>query len=404
MLNARNRTENKKCADIIRELCKYNLNNFPEANLLPNISQDQEILSALQNDLFLQQEPGAPFINPTPQVTVETSEFLKQLDLSAIEATILQLYKQPEKCKIAPQAFIKVALYYKLKCFKRITDLVREINANPMIRINLGLKALVKYKTVWHFLTYRLRNIEDLLGSFIRAVKTQMAASKIVLGTHVAGDSTPLQASRFDKEAPYNPYYKMNGYKVHWLIDTDHLIPLARKTTIITANDGPYFLGLWLDTRNLGMTPTEVALDGQYDSFENYAFIQISGAKPFINIPADAHLHDSEWLLIGEERIKKDRVELQLWEAEEVGKNARTASILEAAECPEGWLDRYHRRAVIEGSHGHFKEWFGLNMIPKGLKKVTHHVDLVLLAILAVALTRLQHGITKNLTGKAGLI
>ena len=299
---------------------------------------------------------------------------------------------------------IKVTIYFKLKEFKRITDLIRDINSKPMVRLNLGLKDELNYKTFWHFLNYRLKDLNQLLGAFIIAIRLQLTEYGIVLGKHVAVDSTPLPESRFDTNAEYNPYYKMYGYKAHFLLDTDLIVPLARNTTKITANDNPYFLGLWLDARNVGIKPEEVALDGQYDSFETYAFIEISGAKPWIHIPADAVLYDAEWLQIGENRIKKDKVELQLWEAEQLGKNRRTASILEYEECPDGWLERHHRRAVIEGSFGHFKEWFGLKMLPKGLKKVAHHVDLVMLAILAVALTRVQHGITKNLTGKAGLI
>lgn len=404
MLNTENSRTNSKSNGNFREVRNYKLNYVPKTQLSQILYPYGELLSEIQNDLLLRQETTNPFINPTEQVSVEISEFLKHLDLSPIEPAILHLYKRPDRCKIDPKAMTKVAIYYKLKEFRRITDLIRKINSNSIVRLNLGLKDKLKYKTVWHFLNYRLKNIDELLGSFITAVRKQLAEYGIRLGKHTAVDSTPLQASRFDTTAKYNPYYKMYGYKAHFMVDTDLIIPLARKTTEITANDNPYFLGLWLDARNLGIKPEEAALDGQYDSFETYAFIHISGAKPWIHIPEDAVLHDAKWLQIGEERIKKDRVELQLWEAEELGKNIRTASMLEYEECPDGWLDRHHRRAVIEGSFGHFKEWFGLKLLPKGLKKVQHHVDLVMLAILAVALNRIQHGITENLTGKAGLI
>jgi len=65
-------------------------------------------------------------------------------------------------------------------------------------------------------------------------------------------------------------------------------VPLARKITEITANDNPYFLGLWLEARKVGIHPEKVTLDGQYESFETYAFIEISGAKPWIHILEDA--------------------------------------------------------------------------------------------------------------------
>ena len=405
MLNIKSKKDLRNYLDTIRESGNSKVNIAPEATYFPKVDPDPEIFSARRNDLLLQQETAVPFLNPTAHVSVETSAFLKHLDLSPIESAILARYKMPARCKIAPNALIKVAIYYKLQDFRRITDLIRKINSDSRVRLNLGLKDPLNYKTVWHFLNYRLKNVEELLGGVVAAVRTHLAEYGIVLGKHVAADSTPLLASRFDAEAKYNPYYKMKGYKAHLLVDTDHLIPLSRNTTDITANDGPYFLGLWLDARKVGIKPAEVALDGQYDSFETYAFSHISGAKPYIHIPEDAQLHNAAWLPIGEERIKQNRVELQLWEAEELGKNTRTASLLEYEECPDGWLDRYHRRAVIEGGgFGHFKEWFGLKSIPKGLQRVAHHVDLVMLAILAVVFTRVQHGITQNLTGKAGLI
>jgi hypothetical protein len=74
-------------------------------------------------------------------------------------------------------------------------------------------------------------------------------------------------------------------------------------------------------------------------------------------------------------------------------------------ECPEGVLDVYHRRNGSEGINSYMKDHLGLetHINGKGMKNIDIHITQCCVALLAVVLTRLQHGIKENLTSIAYL-
>ncbi|MCJ7616012.1 MAG: hypothetical protein MUO43_05695 [Desulfobacterales bacterium] len=77
----------------------------------------------------------------------------------------------------------------------------------------------------------------------------------------------------------------------------------------------------------------------------------------------------------------------------------------EYEECPEGVLDVYHRRNGSEGINSYIKGHLGLEtpINGKGMKNINIHITQCCIALLAVVLTRLQHGIKENLTSIAYL-
>jgi transposase len=71
---------------------------------------------------------------------------------------------------------------------------------------------------------------------------------------------------------------------------------------------------------------------------------------------------------------------------------------------PKNYLKKYHRRSRSESTNSHLKEKLDLERgIPKGKQKAEQHVRLCVLARNLVALNRLQHGVTENLTSLAYL-
>jgi hypothetical protein len=84
----------------------------------------------------------------------------------------------------------------------------------------------------------------------------------------------------------------------------------------------------------------------------------------------------------------------------------RNARIQEFEECPDGVLDVYHRRNCSEGINSYMKDHLGLetHINGKGMKNIDLHVTECCIAILAAALTRLQHGIIENISSVAYLI
>ena len=69
-------------------------------------------------------------------------------------------------------------------------------------------------------------------------------------------------------------------------------------------------------------------------------------------------------------------------------------------ECPDNILDLYHRRNSNEGINSYLKNNLEVevHLNGKGMKNIDLHVTECCIVMLAVAFTRLQHGIKENLS------
>ena len=88
-----------------------------------------------------------------------------------------------------------------------------------------------------------------------------------------------------------------------------------------------------------------------------------------------------------------------------VGAYYRNRSLEEARIDNRGWLERYAQlHNVVEGSHGHRKDWLGLDDLRgRGLRKAMIHTALTMLTEAMVAYTRVQNGVAEGLTSLAGI-
>ena len=88
---------------------------------------------------------------------------------------------------------------------------------------------------------------------------------------------------------------------------------------------------------------------------------------------------------------------------EYAGAYYRNRSLAEFRRDERGWKSVYAPpRSFIEGSHGHQKDWLGLDdFVEKGLRKARLHAALCMLSEAAVACTRVQHGYAESLTSCA---
>jgi len=113
---------------------------------------------------------------------------------------------------------IRLLALYKLKRFKFLTQLWRQLD-DETVKL-LGFKWKPSYKTVWHWLNKRIspEGVEAIHAALIEAISQALTAQGVHLGERIAGDATPVQAKRTDKEAAYNGYYKKRCYLVHRLV------------------------------------------------------------------------------------------------------------------------------------------------------------------------------------------
>ena len=94
----------------------------------------------------------------------------------------------------------------------------------------------------------------------------------------------------------------------------------------------------------------------------------------------------------------------------EVGYYFRNRALREYQDDPKAYMDEYHLRSHEyhlrsrkEGEHGYYREQLEDRVTVKGQKRIERYLALNLCTTLAVALVRLQHGVTENLTSLACL-
>ncbi len=76
----------------------------------------------------------------------------------------------------------------------------------------------------------------------------------------------------------------------------------------------------------------------------------------------------------------------------------RNPYVQEYEECSDAVLDLYHMRNISEGVNSYMKNNLGLetHVNGKGMKNIDLHVTQCCIVLLAVALTRLQHGVKEK--------
>ena len=137
--------------------------------------------------------------------------------------------------------------------------------------------------TLHHFMKYRLGE------SGFREIMEKVASRILYLTSSkdLKTDSTPLEASRYDKHSDYNPHYNCKMDKAHiTLIGT---CPLYMTYTNGLAHDSPQLKQHIEFLTRLNTEADSYALDGAYDSFTNYADIWNDlNVNPTISLPSDA--------------------------------------------------------------------------------------------------------------------
>ena len=146
--------------------------------------------------------------------------------------------------------------------------------------------ALPTGATLHHFVKYRLgkKGFQYIMGMIAERI------IKLTKARDLKTDSTPLEASRYDKHSDYNPHYGCKMDKAH--ITLIGVFPLYMTHTNGLANDSPE-LDKHIDfLKNLNIDIDSYALDSGYDSFENHADIWYHlKVKPTIPTKCNAVIH-----------------------------------------------------------------------------------------------------------------
>jgi len=369
------------------------------------------------------------FVNPSSENPMKASEFLQFLDARELVRVLRTFYKrEPEYPLIA---LLKSLVYKRLMKIKWFTTYEKHLNEHPNEAVQLGFRKINGVVQVPNHETFRQLENERLGPEGYRKLRLKLVEQVIataknlglVIGENVGVDSTPLEAKAKDNEAAYNDHYKKHMYKSHVLVDLETFLPLAACTTIGTAYDGHSFQSLVREAVACGARPERAYGDQHYGTYENYAFVncELKAKARFRLAVDDSHNEDGElaqlrrvyqtfWRDPDFKENANDEEMLQFLyhhgEQKQVGAVFRNLAVSEREECPDGFFHSLYPRSACEGSNSIWKEQldFEHSFKKKGLKNAAIHTTGTAFAVLLVALTRLQHGITNGLARVACLV
>lgn len=384
------------------------------------------------------------FADATREHSARASKFLSGLNLDPIMPELNKHYSVPEGKEDFPRrAIFKAMVWRKIKNIKYYTKMEDTLNDHPEEAFELGFNIdkngyilIPDHETLRHFEKIRLGNegMDAIMELFCIKVVGEGNKLGLKIGKETGTDSTPI-ATPHDPAGTYNGHYKKKMVKMHITEDYDHNIPLAKKVCGGTEDDDIYLEGMlrktavsahenmnetWYDggynsNRNIALTHVEFNLIGNYhidiNWRRNVTYEHRFNGKTYTYTPEQEinYLYRKYW---NEPDYEKDAslddmmqylVKKEIYEP--VAMYFRNPYVQKYEECPDAVLDVYHLRNHNEGINSYMKDNLGLqtHINGKGMKNIDIHVTQCCIAILAVALTRLQHGIKENLHSVAYL-
>jgi hypothetical protein len=269
-----------------------------------------------------------------------------------------------------------------------------------------GIYKVPSGSTLHHFVKYRLgvEGIDEIM-EMVGKKLVQAATSK-----KATTDSTPLEASRYDKHADYNPHYQCKMYKGH--ITMVGTLPVYMSFTEGNANDSPELFEHIMALKSMKASVGEYFLDGAYDSFRNHADIWYHlsaipkiycGENAVINPEGSLeridHWVNKMWKLGGSIHMSLEEKLRFLYEH---GREDQVGAYFRNQNLEDVTFDvSYQNRKECERINGHIKETvkFDVRGVPNPSKEL--YTKLSFVAYQMLLLTNIQNDVTpENSFGK----
>ncbi|MEA3457828.1 MAG: hypothetical protein U9R21_04030 [Candidatus Thermoplasmatota archaeon] len=363
------------------------------------------------------------FKNPTEITPVETSEFLSHLYLECLDPVLKEMFPRLKYIKPRVHARVRLIVFIKLRGVRNLKEAYRILQTNPRVAENLGFypNNLPSYETIRHFINDLLaEKVDKVFYQAVKEIDRKMKKKGEKLGKG-REDATVITAKRNDNEADYSGYYKTKGWKKDLLVSKQGIF-LSYKDMGIN-NDEEYALPYHLKKlKEIGINLDSLTVDGGYPSYENIAITHCGYQTNLLYKPQKHWVYNEKgtprkirerysryWK---DEWYKPDAtIEYELRflykksERKYVGAYFRNLQVKKYEASEEMRNEITQGRNENEGFNSYLKQRVGFESeLPrKGKKNAFFHTTLCLLALNMVALTRLQNGITENLTSVAYL-
>lgn len=337
---------------------------------------------------------------------VSICQLLSFLDISDIAKFIeKEFYSDKEwhfRYEVAAMIKFAVVKFFRQQPYKKI--FLSEEDAWLLgFQDKYGKTLIPSGGTLHHFVKYRLSvegidKIMEMVGERI---------IKLIDSKDAKLDSTPLEASRYDKYSDFNIHYECKMDKAH--ITMIGTYPIFMNYTDGLVGDSPQLPVHIAALIKMNAKINEYCLDGGYDSFENHADIwYLLKAKPLISLPVDAvinkegeverldHWANKKWKLGGSRQMNVDEKLRFLYEngrIEQVGMYLRNQNLKD-----KSFPDSYKLRKECERIHGHIKNTvkFDVRRVREESKELYSKFNFVAYQLLL--LTNLQNGVKSTHT------
>jgi hypothetical protein len=294
-----------------------------------------------------------------------------------------------------------VMCFRKLSYEKTVSSLTEEEAILLSFYDEKGFIKLPSEKTLHHFVKYRLG--EDGINEIMMLVGERILKLDQIKEAKI--DSTPLEASRYDKYADYNSHYECKMDKAH--ITMVGTYPVFMTHTNGKAGDSPELIKHIEALKKMNADIDLYSADTGYKAFTNHADIWYHlHARPVIAYPKNAvisnegeidridHWVNKMWKIGGDVHVSIESKLKFLYEnerAEQVGMYLRNQNMRDSS-----FLSLYKKRGECEPKHGHIKDVvrFDIRRVRAESRKLYSLLSFVSYQLLV--LTEVQNGFTKR--------
>jgi len=371
------------------------------------------------------------FCNPDDDHPMQTALFLSFLDTTLFAEAMKPYYKRLKSVrylgsmgltfvfmKITEQTPDQVANYLKthpscaeLLGYQRDKHGVFIIPDGETIRFNQKKR-------------FGIEGIKSIDRVILLAMNKRAKELGINLEDCCGSDAFPVKSVKSDKNAKYNGHYEIQGYKIatteSYGSETG-IVPLIGQVMGINEDEGKTLIPQLQKLKTCDIHVKQNWVDNKYATIKNIQQAEIIHGTKLEYNPA------KNWIYNPDATPKQIKHEYQKFHnepdfqpgaplefmmrylilkghGETVGYMLRNDHIAAKEECPDGYLDHFHRRNITESENDYIKNDKGLQRAirRKGQEYIELQLQLILLALHVVALVRLQHGVKNNLVSTRG--
>jgi len=323
-------------------------------------------------------------------------------------------------------AMVGMALVKSLYALPTWTRTVALVSEHRSLQVAIGCRSAQDVPSVHacYRFTAKLRAHGEVLNACIARVLDSLRGAHSDFGEHVAIDGSDLPAyangqrfvsnggklrERFsDPDASWGHRSAIStrkgggfyGYKVHAAVCTRTGLPVAWKTRTARDAEVPVVPSLLDAMQANGFVPTTCAMDKGYDASTIYDGCEARGIRPIVPLRETSRVLDGHgeppscihgtWTFAGSD-AKRGAAKYRCPSGKcSPGSRWVKADRLHTLIPRESdrWRSLYRGRAAVEREFGRLKhEWAMLPLRVRRIERVALHVDLTILARLAVALS-----------------